>query len=112
MVGHLDRTDGPDVLVRFTYDDSYRSHPTATPLWVSMPLTSARHPADLTTAFMWGLLPDNERVLARWSRQFQVSASNPLALLAHVGADLPGPSQIVDPATTHLLDADGVDWLT
>jgi serine/threonine-protein kinase HipA len=46
---------------------------------------------------MWGLLPDNERILDEWAKRFQVSARNPFALLAAVGEDCPGAVQLVRP---------------
>jgi serine/threonine-protein kinase HipA len=45
--------------------------------------------------FLWGLLPDNERTLDAWGRLFQVSARNPVALLACVGEDCAGAVQFV-----------------
>jgi hypothetical protein len=42
-----------------------------------------------------GLLPDNERVLDRWAKKFQVSARNVFALISHVGADCAGAVQFV-----------------
>jgi serine/threonine-protein kinase HipA len=46
---------------------------------------------------MWGLLPENERVLDEWAKRFNVSARNPFALLAAVGEDCPGAVQLVLP---------------
>jgi serine/threonine-protein kinase HipA len=48
-------------------------------------------------AFLWGLLPDNDAVLDRWARRFQVSARNPFALISHVGEDCAGAVQFVRP---------------
>ena len=48
-------------------------------------------------AFLWGLLPDNEHVLARWATKFQVSARNVFALISHVGEDCAGAVQFVTP---------------
>ena len=42
-----------------------------------------------------GLLPDNEQVIQRWARTYQVSAGNPFALLRHVGEDCAGAAQFV-----------------
>jgi serine/threonine-protein kinase HipA len=36
-------------------------------------------------AFLWGLLPDNDRVLQNWGRRFQVSPKNVFRLISHVG---------------------------
>jgi serine/threonine-protein kinase HipA len=65
-------------------------------------------------AFLWGLLPDNENVLARWGREFQVSSRNPFALLAHVGEDCAGAVQIVPADRLDEVAGPGpvrVDWL-
>lgn len=43
--------------------------------------------------WLWGLLPDNEAILARWGQRFQVSPRNPWGLLAHVGEDCAGASR-------------------
>src|SRR5262245_22546536 len=76
--------------LRFVYDSAWRTSTQAMPLSLSMPLASAEHGHEPIHAFMWGLLPDNEHVLARWAQRFQVSASNPFGLLRHVGEDCAG----------------------
>ena len=96
----------------FTYDDGYRSGADPTPLSLSMPITAARHRGKVIAAYLWGLLPDNDAVLERWARQFQVSLSNPMGLLASVGADLPGAVSIVEPGVGLDPAADDVEWLT
>lgn len=98
--------------VTFTYDDAYRARPDPTPLSLSIPLTAARHRGAAVSAYLWGLLPDSDRVLARWARQFQVSLSNPQGLLASVGADLPGAVSIVEPGSARQTGAGGVHPLT
>src|ERR1035437_3199062 len=52
-----------------------------------MPLASAEHGHARIEAFLWGLLPDNDRVLENWGRRFQVSPRNVFRLIAHVGED-------------------------
>lgn len=96
----------------FTYDDTYRGGPDPTPLSLSMPLTAARHRGRVVGAYLWGLLPDNDGVLQRWARQFQVSLSNPMGLLANVGADLPGAVSIVEPGVERRRPQGRVEWLT
>jgi serine/threonine-protein kinase HipA len=79
-----------------------------------MPLGAKEHGRSVVEAFLWNLLPDNERVLARWAAKFQVSARNVFALLSHVGEDCAGAVQFV---TTDRLNevrsgkADKVEWL-
>ncbi|MGE0229774.1 MAG: HipA N-terminal domain-containing protein [Dehalococcoidia bacterium] len=75
---------------RFVYDETWRRLRDAVPLSLSRPLAAAEHPHKSVSAYLWGLLPDNEVVLQRWSRRFQVSARNAFALLAHAGEDCAG----------------------
>jgi serine/threonine-protein kinase HipA len=62
-----------------------------------MPLAALEHGDTPVRPFLWGLLPDNERVLERWAQTYHVSASNPFALLRHVGEDCAGAAQFVRP---------------
>ena len=52
-----------------------------------MPLAARRHKHDGIEQWLWGLLPDNENVLARWARRFQVSARSAFSLLTATGED-------------------------
>ncbi len=100
---------------RFVYDDAWRGRRDAVPLSLSMPLAAVDHPYRRISAYLWGLLPDNEVVLQRWSRRFQVSARNPFALLAHVGEDCAGAVQFVRPERIEAVRGEGppeVQWLT
>ena len=81
--------------IKFVYDDEWRKAPDAYPLSLSMPLGAKEHGRAVTEAFLWGLLPDNERVLARWAAKFQVSARNVFALISHVGEDCAGAIQFM-----------------
>ena len=81
----------------FTYDDAWRRRDDVTPISLSMPLAGATHGHRPIEAYMWGLLPDNDRVLKAWGREFHVSSANPFALLAHVGEDCAGAIQFVAP---------------
>ncbi len=100
--------------LRFLYDDEWREAADAYPLSLSMPLGSKEHGRAVIEAFLWGLLPDNERVLARWGAKFQVSPRNVFSLISHVGEDCAGAVQFV---AADRLDAirggqeDKVDWL-
>jgi serine/threonine-protein kinase HipA len=98
----------------FVYADKARSARSAVPLSLSLPLARREHGHDPVDAFLWGLLPDNENVLARWGREFHVSSRNPFALLAHVGEDCAGAVQIVLPDRVREIEGPGpvrVDWL-
>src|SRR5690349_12572911 len=81
--------------VHFTYADSWLSGGGAYPLSQSLPLQSAPLTGESVVNFLWGLLPDNSRTLDVWSRQFQVSALNSVALLSYVGEDCAGAVQFV-----------------
>ena len=81
----------PNGRVRFEYDSAYRAAAGSTPLSLSMPLEVPVHADQVVTPWLWGLLPDNDAVLARWGRHFHVSASSPFALLSTpVGEDCAG----------------------
>lgn len=100
--------------LRFFYDDGWRKAADAYPLSLSMPLGAKEYSRGIIEAFLWGLLPDNEHVLARWGTKFQVSPRNVFALISHVGEDCAGAVQFM---TLERLEAirsgkeDNVDWL-
>jgi serine/threonine-protein kinase HipA len=103
----------------FTYDHDYVTrNDTTTPISVSMPPQIAVHTDSQITPWLWGLLPDNDAVLNRWAREFQVSARSPFALLATpLGEDCPGAVRLIPPdrleavRTDHPSTAE-IDWLT
>ncbi|MCB1560239.1 MAG: type II toxin-antitoxin system HipA family toxin [Xanthomonadales bacterium] len=97
--------------LRFTYDAQWRNDPDAIPLSLSLPLAAATHQGDVVEAVLWGLLPDNEHTLQRWATQFQVSARNPLALLANVGEDCAGAVQFVRADAMDALAHGNIEWL-
>jgi len=98
----------------FVYAADWREAPEAYPLSLSMPIAAAEHGHPPIEAFLWGLLPDNEAILDRWARRFQVSARNPFALVSHVGEDCAGAVQFVRPERVEACltaDAEPVEWL-
>ena len=98
----------------FSYSDSWREAPDAYPLSLSMPLTAKEHGPSAIEPFLWGLLPDNEFVIDRWAKKYQVSARNVFALLSHVGEDCAGAVQFVTPERSETLQSgehDKVEWL-
>lgn len=98
----------------FVYDEDWRQAEGAYPLSLSMPLAAEEHGPSSVQAFLWGLLPDNERVLERWAKKFQVSARNVFALISHVGEDCAGAVQFVTPDRLEALRSgaeDKVEWL-
>lgn len=87
----------PNGRLRFEYDAAYRDLPAATPLSMSMPVAVATHPDRAVTPWLTGLLPDNDAVVARWARQFQVGAS-PFSLLGTpIGLDCAGAVRFTKP---------------
>jgi serine/threonine-protein kinase HipA len=99
----------------FVYDDAWRQAADAYPLSLSMPLGAKEHGRAVTEAFLWGLLPDNDRVLSRWAAKFHVSARNVFALISHVGEDCAGAVQFVTPDRLSAMRSgkeDKVEWLS
>lgn len=100
--------------LKFIYDDSWRTARGAYPLSLSMPLAASEHPHDVIESFIWGLLPDNELVLGRWAKKFQVSPRSAFALISHVGEDCAGAVQFVRPDRLDVILADDggeIAWL-
>jgi serine/threonine-protein kinase HipA len=98
----------------FIYSDEWRKAADAYPLSLSMPLGAKEHGRSVIEAFLWGLLPDNERVLDRWAAKFQVSARNVFALISQVGEDCAGAVQFVTPDRLSAMRSgkeDKVEWL-
>jgi serine/threonine-protein kinase HipA len=113
VAGTLARAGGGRLT--FAYSEEYREREDATPLSLSMPTQIPDHSDRVVTAWLWGLLPDNDAVLRRWARGFQVSASSPFSLLGTpVGADCPGAVRFSKPEDIeHALARTGdVSWLT
>lgn len=81
----------------FRYDEAWRTMPGAFPLSVSFPLLATEHGHRATSAFLWGLLPDNPAVLAHWARLFGVPRHEVVQLLARVGEECAGAVQLVTP---------------
>ena len=110
-VGRLRQVSGRTT---FAYSGTWREDDEAYPLSLSMPLAAAEHGPAIVEAFLWGLLPDNERVLDRWAKRFQVSARNAFGLIANVGEDCAGAVQFVRPERLDEVlsgAADRVEWL-
>ena len=99
----------------FEYAAGWRRANSAYPLSLSMPLAAPRHDHDRIDPWLWGLLPDNENVLARWGRRFQVSARSAFSLLSATGEDCPGAIQLARPNRVDRLTSPKpgqVAWLT
>lgn len=83
--------------LQFTYDTDYGISEAAVPLSLSMPLTREAFSDEVVSPWLWGLLPDNEIVLARWAQRFHVSPGNCFALLQEIGEDCAGAVRFVIP---------------
>ncbi len=93
LIGMLDGTDRRNL--RVVYDERWVNRVDATPLSVSLPVAGRAHGGRRVAAYLWGLLPDNDRVLARWASAAQCSASDVFALLGAVGSDVAGAARYV-----------------
>ncbi len=94
-IGRIERAQHGHLRLR--YDDGIDA--AGTPLSVSMPLAVAHHGDARVTPWLWGILPENADVLARWGRRFGVSVASPFPLLATpVGRDCPGAVQFCPPS--------------
>ena len=101
--------------VSFVYDEKWRNAANAYPLSLSMPLTLVEHGNSKTDPFLWGLLPDNEKVLDQWGKKFQVSSRNAFGLIAGVGEDCAGAVQFVRPDRLDAIlgkQPPEIEWLT
>lgn len=98
---------------RFSYDRRWLTSETATPLSLSMPLAVAVHDDPVVRPYLAGLLPDNIDVLRRWAQTYEVSATNPFALLRHVGEDCAGAVQFVrhDRVAAVLAGEGEIEWI-
>jgi serine/threonine-protein kinase HipA len=110
--GRLDYERGRLML---TYDQAWRNRRDAVPISLSMPMTAQTHSGKTVSAFLWGLLPDNEQIIQDWSRRFQVSARQPFGLIGAVGEDCAGAVQFITPERLEGVTSghrDGVRWLS
>lgn len=81
----------------FRYEPSWIDLKDAFPLSVSMPLTEAPYRQRFIKTFLSNLLPENPVVLEAWEKKYHVSRNNPFGLLKHVGEDVSGAIQFVQP---------------
>lgn len=95
----------------FQYDERWQNARAAYPLSLSMPLASREHRHAVVEPYLWGLLPDNELIVQRWARRFQVSPRNAFALLANVGEDCAGAVRFVQPDRLASHDDGAIEWL-
>ena len=101
--------------IRLEYNEDWRHSEHATPLSLSLPLRHRHHASPAVAAYLWGLLPDNEQILERWSRRFHTSARSALGLLSQVGEDCAGAVRFVTAERAGELPSEGegdVVWLS
>jgi serine/threonine-protein kinase HipA len=113
MLGTVSQNSRGDLAL--TYAPEWRDSPDSYALSLSMPLANSTHGDRVVRPFLEGLLPDSQKVLERWARQFHTSARNPFGLLAHMGEDCAGAVQIVPADRLESLLApsrDSVQWLS
>lgn len=110
IVGTVDGSDRRNL--RFAYAPAYANDPSSTPLSVSMPLRESTYSHATVNPYLWGLLPDNDRVVQRWAREFGCSPGDVTGLLAGVGTDVAGAAQYVELGAIpeHLRPGD-VEWV-
>ena len=110
FVGTLDASDKRSL--RFAYDPAYTADPASAPLSVSMPLRISPYLHATVLPYLWGLLPDNDRVIERWAREFGCSPNDIAGLLRGVGSDVAGAAQYVPSEVTPEASSPGeVQWL-
>ncbi len=118
LAGHVYRSAGRRLV--FGYEPAWRTQARAFPLSLSLPLRAEEHGHAATSAFLWGLLPDDPRIINFWARQHGISRTDAAALLAHVGEDCAGAVQVVPPdrvkqtigAATKADQQRSVEWLS
>ena len=106
----------PTGRLAYDYDPAYATARSSTPVSVSMPLQVTSHADGKISPWLWGLLPDNDAVITRWSRASHVSAT-PFALLSTpLGEDCPGAVRLVPPDRVADVVGTGsesqIEWLT
>ena len=96
-----------------TYDETWQEDEGSYPLSLSMPLAQRQHADAVVRPYLEGLLPDNDEILQKWGQRFGVSPRNPFSLLQHVGEDVAGAAQFVDPEhLTEAIHREGdIEWL-
>ncbi len=118
LTGHVHQSGNRKLV--FRYDDAWRASAGAFALSLSMPLDAAEHGHRATSAFLWGLLPDDPNVVQYWARLHGVSRNDVVKLLAHVGEDCAGAVQLVAPrdvdrvlgASTTSDENSSIEWLS
>lgn len=97
----------------FAYTKEWQDQDNATPLSLSMPVIGGTYQAERVEHWLWGLLPDDERVVKRWAQVAQVPPHDVFGLIAHFGADVAGAVQFMLPERLEqFCQYDEVLWLS
>lgn len=91
----------------FQYNDDYLNSAYAIPLSLSIPLDDRQYRHEKLHSWLWGLLPDNELILARWAQRFQVSPTNCFGLLEGMGEDCAGAVRFIRTENLEQVSAGG-----
>jgi len=94
VVARVERTRAG--VLRLTYEQDARAVGD-TPLSLSLPPTIGTFTGSAVGAFLWGLLPDNDRALRAIASTYGADARDPLSMLAVVGKDCAGAVQFCTP---------------
>ncbi len=81
----------------FRYHEGYLGSGYGVPLSLAIPLDDRDYGHEKISPWLWGLLPDNELILARWGQRFHVSPGNCYSLLKGVGEDCAGAVRFIRP---------------
>lgn len=92
LAGTIQRDGGT---LSFSYDDDYLTSPQATPLSLSMPLSTTTYTNKWAEARLRGLLPDNDEVRRRWAAHFGLRDRDTFGLIAAIGTDVSGAAVFV-----------------
>lgn len=94
LAGRLTQSEGK---LQFEYEESYRQSDDPTPISMSIPIVQQHHSGSRLENYLWGLLPDNARVLERWADRFDTTPGSVFGLLSGAGEDCAGAVQFVRP---------------
>jgi len=109
-MGTLSRARGGKL--SFIYSEDYLNREAPVPLSLTMPLDDRRYSHEKVHPWLWGLLPDNELVLARWAQRFQVSPSSAFGLLEGMGEDCAGAVRFIRPEKFDQVEKGGKQVVT
>ena len=82
-----------DGRLAFVYEPEWIASPEAFPLSLCMPLSADVHGNGAIKTWLWGLMPDDPKVLDGWGKRFGVSTVDIVGLLTKVGEECAGAVQ-------------------